>query len=190
MARVTIKAIIDAIVKKYGVKREYIGLDKDGDIYYWHGEFSLLLRDSENCTHLTRLSDWSVERWVDEFDGRVETQLKAIHGAITPDELKNINRTIEAAFSISTLTEEQEPNSVKLPPVKADLKDFEKLSQPSVDVLLRIVGSDSHAIGRYIHGVGEWQVYGWSGKPKVEEWWELPAFGSGNQVSLESAETS
>lgn len=67
-----------------------------------------------------------------------------------------------------------------LPPVRDDLRDFEKLAQISVDVLVRIEGFASKAIGRYIHGAEAWQVDGWSGNPTVVEWWPLPENETGH----------
>lgn len=68
------------------------------------------------------------------------------------------------------------------PEVREDLKDFEKLAAISVDVLVRVEGFKDKNIGRYIHGTECWQVNGWSGNPKVIEWWPLPENNTGTFV--------
>lgn len=70
---------------------------------------------------------------------------------------------------------------VMLPELRPDLRDFEKLAGISVDVLVKVDGFECHSIGRYLHGLKEWQVNNVSGgPPKVIEWWPLPEFGTGN----------
>lgn len=66
-----------------------------------------------------------------------------------------------------------------LPALRPDLRDFEKAAGISVDVIVRLKNSEHKTIGRYIHGVTEWQVNGWTGSPEVVEWWPLPETGTG-----------
>jgi hypothetical protein len=64
-ARVTINRIIKAVKAETGLSVE---MDKFEGIYYWCGEVaSVLAMESENCTHMTRLNDWTLERWVESF---------------------------------------------------------------------------------------------------------------------------
>lgn len=70
----------------------------------------------------------------------------------------------------------------RFPNIRDDLKEYERDASPSVDVLVKIKGYPSKAIGRYIHGIDEWQVDGWSGHPIILEWWYLPENESGNKV--------
>lgn len=69
-----------------------------------------------------------------------------------------------------------------LPPVRTDLRDFEKQAAMSVDVLVRLEGFRDKAIGRYIHGAEEWQINGCTGYFKVLEWWPMPEDGTGAQA--------
>jgi hypothetical protein len=69
--RVTKKSITDAIKKKYDVDVE---MDKCEGIYYWCGDCTMLFDGS--CTHMNRLSDWSVERWVEDFGSYVEDAME------------------------------------------------------------------------------------------------------------------
>ena len=62
-----------------------------------------------------------------------------------------------------------------LPPVRTDLHEFEKLAQLSVDVLVKVKNHAGFFLGRYIHGLEEWQVNNMGGDaPNVVEWWPLP----------------
>lgn len=66
-------------------------------------------------------------------------------------------------------------NGSLLPPVRTDLRDFEEAAQISVDVLVKVKNHASFSLGRYIHGLGEWQVNNMGGDaPDVTEWWPLP----------------
>lgn len=69
---------------------------------------------------------------------------------------------------------------MKYPELRDDLRDFEKAAGISVDVLVRI--GNTVAVGRYLHGIGEWQA-GWLNNAKVSEWWPLPEARTGNDVS-------
>lgn len=75
--------------------------------------------------------------------------------------------------------------SKKLPPLRDDLKDFEKAAGISVDVLVRAGGWCGICIGRYLHGIGEWQLNHINGIAKVYEWWPMPEDGTGNFVEKE-----
>lgn len=73
---------------------------------------------------------------------------------------------------------------INLPPLRPDLRDFEKQAGISVDVLVSVGGSSCVTIGRYLHGVKEWQANGFGGNgfTKVTEWWPLPEAGTGTKV--------
>jgi hypothetical protein len=68
---------------------------------------------------------------------------------------------------------------VMLPPLRDDLRDFEKLAGLSVDVLVRAKGWDGICIGRYLYSIGEWQLQHVNGKSTVYEWWPMPIVGTG-----------
>lgn len=66
-----------------------------------------------------------------------------------------------------------------LPPLRDDLRDFEKQAGISVDVLVLMKGATDPCVGRYIHGLGQWQVAWCNGAVAVEEWWPMPEAGTG-----------
>lgn len=73
--------------------------------------------------------------------------------------------------------------SKQLPPLRDDLRDFEIPSGTSVDVLVRPHNSKYITIGRYFHGLGEWQINNCSGQGwEVEEWWPMPVIGTGHKL--------
>ncbi len=71
MARLTVNLILKTISEKHGIKREYLEMLRSSEGYYFSGKFPCLL-SAELCTHIEKLSDWDLERWVDHFDGMVE----------------------------------------------------------------------------------------------------------------------
>jgi len=79
---------------------------------------------------------------------------------------------------------EGEVGYVLLPSLRGDLKVWEKYIGKSVDVLVRFDGSDNIRIGRYLYGVGEWDVDGRGGSvpPAVSEWWDMPVPGTGKKI--------
>jgi hypothetical protein len=69
-----------------------------------------------------------------------------------------------------------------LPPLRDDLKDFEKAAGLSVDVLIKFKRFSNVVIGRYLHGIEEWQANGVGGSydaDSIEEWWLMPVIGTG-----------
>lgn len=70
-----------------------------------------------------------------------------------------------------------------LPERRKELEGFNEDVGISVDVLVRLKTFHDIMIGRYIHGIGEWQVDGVHGTTNnVIEWWPFPEFGTGNKV--------
>ena len=69
-----------------------------------------------------------------------------------------------------------------LPKLRDDLKEFERAAGISVDVLVLIESTHRPVTGRYLHGIGEWQVDHTSGYPTVIEWWPLPEIGTGHSM--------
>lgn len=62
-----------------------------------------------------------------------------------------------------------------LPEKRTDLRDSEKPCGRSVDVLVRVEGYEGVTIGRYYHGLNEWQLNNHGGvPPAVLEWWPMP----------------
>lgn len=71
---------------------------------------------------------------------------------------------------------------MNLPVLRDDLRGFEKAAGLSVDVLVKAEKWGNIMIGRYIHGLGEWQLNNVSGDPPViTEWWYVPEIGTGNK---------
>lgn len=72
---------------------------------------------------------------------------------------------------------------MNLPPIREDLRDFERAAGRSVDVIVRLRwGNDIH-IGHYFYGLQEWRAGPWSNHAApVVEWWPLPAAGTGTAV--------
>ena len=70
-----------------------------------------------------------------------------------------------------------------LPKKREDLKDFEKAAGLSVEVFVHVKGFKTPNVGRYIHGLGEWQADNISGSVEVLEWWPMPVIGTG--ISME-----
>ncbi|EOG7744604.1 hypothetical protein ACP6H7_25035 [Vibrio harveyi] len=73
MARLTVNLILKTISEKHGIKREYLEMVRSSDGYYFSGKFPCIL-SAELCTHIERLSDWDLERWVEHFDSMVEKE--------------------------------------------------------------------------------------------------------------------
>lgn len=73
MARLTCNSIIKAACEETGLKSEYIELFKakesDGGTYYWRGSASYLFTESN--THTQKLSDWPLERWIEDLKGKI-----------------------------------------------------------------------------------------------------------------------
>lgn len=70
----------------------------------------------------------------------------------------------------------------KLPPVKVELHDTERIARPSIDVLVRVDTFASALKGRFFHGLNQWQIDGIHGfyeADRVAEWWFLPDVGTG-----------
>ncbi len=69
MAQLTRKRILEAATKATGLKLTYIELFKanesDGGTYYWGGLAASYF--SESNTHIQKLSDWPLERWICEL---------------------------------------------------------------------------------------------------------------------------
>ncbi|PAS33391.1 hypothetical protein CGT72_10010 [Vibrio cholerae] len=73
MARITVNLILKTISEKHGIKREYLDMLRTSEGYYFSGKFPCLL-SAELCTHIEKLSDWSLERWVQHFDSLVASE--------------------------------------------------------------------------------------------------------------------
>jgi hypothetical protein len=75
---------------------------------------------------------------------------------------------------------------VMLPPLRPDLRDFEKQAGISVDVLVKVKSFSNIVIGRYLYGLSNWQVNGVCGyhtPEEVEEWWPMPELGTGTKAT-------
>jgi hypothetical protein len=65
VARVTVNRIVKAVKAETGLSVE---MDKFEGVYYWCGEVATVLAmESENCTHMVRLNDWTLARWIESF---------------------------------------------------------------------------------------------------------------------------
>lgn len=75
MIKSTKKNISEAIEKATGHK---VSLFKDFSIYYWHDKDEVSLDDcvcvhfDETCTHISCLTDLTIEQWVNDFKYRLE----------------------------------------------------------------------------------------------------------------------
>ncbi|MCG9575408.1 hypothetical protein L1D14_04075 [Vibrio tubiashii] len=74
MARVTVNRILDAFCAKYGLKREYIEMIKSEGTYHLCGKFAAVMSKREMNTHMVRLNDWTLERWLENFDSIIEAE--------------------------------------------------------------------------------------------------------------------
>ncbi|MBU2968757.1 hypothetical protein KO527_05265 [Pseudoalteromonas sp. C2R02] len=66
----TKKAIVQAVCTKFNIKPEYLNIDKDDGFYYWTGFAACMLDGS--CTYIKYLSDWTLDRWVADFESKLE----------------------------------------------------------------------------------------------------------------------
>ncbi|MCG9575377.1 hypothetical protein L1D14_03915 [Vibrio tubiashii] len=73
-------------------------------------------------------------------------------------------------------------NESRLPPVKSDLQEYERMAKPSDRVLIRLAGQKGLVMGCYIHGAQSWQADNIHGEIKVIEWWPLPENNTGTQL--------
>ncbi|HHJ3076824.1 TPA: hypothetical protein ACPVZG_000620 [Vibrio parahaemolyticus] len=74
MKKVSKNLILAQITKVTGIKYEYIGLEKFGNEYYWCGKAAATF--DETNTYLTNLRDVPLERWVQDFQSKVEETLR------------------------------------------------------------------------------------------------------------------
>lgn len=73
MPRLTTKMIIEAVSAKTGVKSEYISLVRDCYGYYWGDKAGSVFKESG--TNIQKLSDYTCERWIDDFEMRMNETL-------------------------------------------------------------------------------------------------------------------
>ena len=99
MARVTMNLICDAIAKKYNVDRKFLSMDKFEGTYHWNGELSCLLSATEMNTHIVRLNDWTLERWIESFDYRIEQEQEQ-GNLLYERDLADLNQIIIDIFEI------------------------------------------------------------------------------------------
>ena len=90
MATLTKKKIIKAVSEKTGVKIDYIELDKSDGFYYWCGKSGAMF--DEMCIYINRLSDYTLERWVEHFEGKIEDWSRTRWY----DDEQDLNKAIEA----------------------------------------------------------------------------------------------
>jgi hypothetical protein len=79
------KAIEKAVLDKFSVVVE---LDKTEGFYYWCGDAVAFF--DESCTYITRLNDYTLERWVGDF----EIKLRKTEAEFESDILTLINTPI------------------------------------------------------------------------------------------------
>ncbi len=102
--RLTRAIIIKSVCEKTGLKVEYIGLEKalesDGGTYYWSGKVAACM-SAECNTHVQRLNDWSLERWVESLEGKIQESrpwdypLEIYTGADLNKYIESIDWTLE-----------------------------------------------------------------------------------------------
>lgn len=99
MARLTRNIICDAIAKKYNVERKFISMDRFEGTYHWCGEFSVLLGETEMNTHVVKLNDLTLERWLSDFDHRVRIE-QDFNGILHNKDMNELNMIIKKVFNI------------------------------------------------------------------------------------------
>lgn len=69
--RLTKKLILDSVVERTGVKREYVDLElvREDDCYAWRGKAGACMRDMST---FSRLNAVTLSRWVEDFQSRVD----------------------------------------------------------------------------------------------------------------------
>ncbi|WP_070962891.1 hypothetical protein [Vibrio sonorensis] len=73
--RLTVKSIVAQAAQKTGVKQEYIELMKASEGYFWCGKAGATF--SESLAY-NRLSDVSMERWIEDFEHRVNEVMSGL----------------------------------------------------------------------------------------------------------------
>lgn len=64
--RLSKQMILSAVCERFKINPEYIGMDKSEGEYYWTGKLACLFDGT--CTHLSSLTGWPLERWVELFE--------------------------------------------------------------------------------------------------------------------------
>lgn len=64
--RVSKQMILSAVCERFKINPEYIGMDKSEGEYYWTGKLACLFHGT--CTHIAKLNDLTLERWVELFE--------------------------------------------------------------------------------------------------------------------------
>lgn len=68
--RVTRKAILNAVCTEFNIKPEYIEMERFDGAYCWSGKLAACFDSTEA---INKLTDWSIERWKDDFALRLES---------------------------------------------------------------------------------------------------------------------
>jgi hypothetical protein len=87
--RLTTKTIIATAAKKTGVNADYIELVHSNDGYHWAGKAGSVFIW---VATYKRISDVSLERWIEDFEYRVEEVMES-HGM---SKYENLNAYIES----------------------------------------------------------------------------------------------
>lgn len=67
MPRLLAKNIAEAAAKKSGIDPRQLELyfDTGLKIWYWGGNAAIAI--DHTCTHMVKLNDWSLERWIEDW---------------------------------------------------------------------------------------------------------------------------
>ncbi|MCY9861495.1 hypothetical protein OTK49_03060 [Vibrio coralliirubri] len=91
--RITVKAILKAVVDATGIKPEYVELGKFEGEYYWNGKSGSLFSGSN--TYCRRLTDSTLEDWVDGYQRKVKETLEFTEYNHINELIESINWAVE-----------------------------------------------------------------------------------------------
>lgn len=86
---ITKKLILDTIAERHGVKREYLALHKEDGFYYWGEKAAAVF--TETCIYITRLNDFSLDRWVSDFDSKMQDTIARTGFSTLNDYIESID---------------------------------------------------------------------------------------------------
>ncbi|MDN3661133.1 hypothetical protein [Vibrio agarivorans] len=84
--RLTVKRIIATVAERTGINPEYIDLINTSDGYVWAGKCGSVFTEMST---FNKLSDVSLERWVEDFEYRVNQEINRL-------EFDDLNSYIES----------------------------------------------------------------------------------------------
>jgi len=94
MARLMAKNIVLAAAKASGVDPRQMELyfDRGLSIWYWGGNAAIAI--DHTCTHMGKLNDWTLERWVEDWAWEVR-EFEKDNKTTVAEYLKSINWEVD-----------------------------------------------------------------------------------------------